>query len=312
MKVFVTGSTGFVGQAVVRALVKNGHEVVALVHTASKGEKLKGERMTLVVGDLNDDASVAAAMKGCEAIAHCAQPEFYTKRLSAGFVRSVAQIELAWTQRLLKAGQGTAKVFVSTSGAWVYGDRGETMVDETSATTTPFRAGAFKLDAEKLAFEQGKALGYSSVVALRAGAVYGPGGTFETFNLGPMRKGGKARWIGSGKQWVSPIQVDDLGEAFAAAIKNQPGFEIINAVDDEPVVMHTYLGFLADKMGAKAPGGVPTFVVSLVGGLIAEALSGGHRVSNAKAKRVLGWKPLFPTYREGFTSLAADVKAGRA
>jgi hypothetical protein len=61
-------------------------------------------------------------------------------------------------------------------------------------------------------------------------------------------------------------------------------------------------------MGAPKPGGVPTFVVSLVGGLVGEALSGGHRVSNARAKSVLGWAPSFPTYREGMTKLAADAR----
>lgn len=310
MKVFVTGATGFVGQGAVRALRRHGHEVVALVHSAAKQSVIAGPGVTVVVGDLDDEQGLAA-VKGCDAIVHCAQPEFYTKRLSAGFVRSVGEKECAWTRRLAKAGAGSAKVLVTTSGAWVYGERGDAVVDETTATPTPFRAAAFKLDAERALFEEAKANGYASAVAVRAGAVYGPGGTFERFNLGPMRKGGRARWIGSGRQWVSPIHVDDLGEVFALAVEKQPGFEVLNATDDEPVVMNQYLGFLAEKMGAPKPGGVPTFIVSLAGGLIAEALSGGHRVSNAKARRVLGWQPKYPTYREGFTQLAADAKAGR-
>ena len=72
MKTLVTGATGFVGAAVARQLCRQGHHVRALVRPTSDRRNLGGLPVELVTGDLTDQTSVAAAVRGCDALFHVA------------------------------------------------------------------------------------------------------------------------------------------------------------------------------------------------------------------------------------------------
>src|SRR5262245_30419919 len=70
MKVLVTGGTGYLGRAIVRALAAHGHDVVVFARTASRSG-LTGVR-ALIDGDIRDGAAVARAAAGCDAVSHSA------------------------------------------------------------------------------------------------------------------------------------------------------------------------------------------------------------------------------------------------
>lgn len=72
MKALVTGATGFVGSAVARKLLAAGHDVRALVRAASDRRNLDDIAVEVVIGDLRDPASLAAALAGCDALFHVA------------------------------------------------------------------------------------------------------------------------------------------------------------------------------------------------------------------------------------------------
>ena len=72
MKTFITGATGFVGSAVSRRLLKEGHSVVALVRATSDKSNLAGLPVEIVTGDLTDPDSFAAALGGCDCLFHVA------------------------------------------------------------------------------------------------------------------------------------------------------------------------------------------------------------------------------------------------
>jgi len=72
VKVFVTGGTGFVGAALVRALLERRHELSCLVRTNSDRSNLDGLDLRLVEGDLRDPGSLEAGMRGCDAVFHVA------------------------------------------------------------------------------------------------------------------------------------------------------------------------------------------------------------------------------------------------
>jgi 2-alkyl-3-oxoalkanoate reductase len=304
MKVLVTGASGGVGLGAVRALRRHGHEVVALVHKR-RPPQLEAEGVQIVQGDLEDDSGVGPA-RGVDAIVHCAMYDVRRKRMNARWANVLRDTEVRWTRRLIEAGAGRASVFVHSSGAWIYGTAAE--VDESSPLQ-PFQPALGKIDGERTAMEQARVHGYQSCVSLRLGAVYGNGvPTFDEFVVGPMKKGGRSRWIGSGEQWVPLAHIDDVGEAFAACVEKRPGYEIFNVNDDEPVQPRTYYAHLASLMGAKPPGGVPAAVASLFLGSVAQALAGGCRASNAKIKRVLGWAPSYPTYRQGMAQVVEGLR----
>src|ERR1035438_636774 len=96
------------------------------------------------------------------------------------------------------------------------------------------------------------------------------------------------------------LHIDDAAQATAAAIeRGQPG--LYNVVDDDPAPVSDWLPALAAAIGAKAPWRVPTFIGRLaVGEHGVMFMTESRGASNAKAKRVLGWAPIWPNWREGF------------
>jgi nucleoside-diphosphate-sugar epimerase len=106
--------------------------------------------------------------------------------------------------------------------------------------------------------------------------------------------------VGGGTGFTSFIHIDDAATATVAAIeRGEPG--LYNVVDDDPAPFSEWLPDLAAAIGAKPPRGVPVWVARLfVGEHGVVMMTEGRGASNAKAKRVLGWQPQFPSWREGF------------
>lgn len=104
MRIFVTGATGLLGSNVVTALEEGGHQVVALVRSRDRAERLlAGRRSRFVEGDLNDVAGFASEMAGCDVICHTAayHREFYTGARNHG--SDLEKINVEATRQLLHA-----------------------------------------------------------------------------------------------------------------------------------------------------------------------------------------------------------------
>jgi nucleoside-diphosphate-sugar epimerase len=81
---------------------------------------------------------------------------------------------------------------------------------------------------------------------------------------------------------------------------------VFNIVDDEPAPVREWLPYLAKYAGARPPRRVPAWLARLLAGDMAVGMmTRGRGFSNAKAKRVLGWKLKYPSWREGFKEVAA-------
>ena len=106
--------------------------------------------------------------------------------------------------------------------------------------------------------------------------------------------------VGSGAGIWSFVHISDAAAATGIAVeRGMPG--IYNIVDDEPAPVSQWLPELAAAVGAKAPYRIPAWLGRLVVGnqglaMMTESRGG----SNAKAKRELGWKPVFASWRDGF------------
>ncbi|MFL5262253.1 MAG: NAD-dependent epimerase/dehydratase family protein [Anaeromyxobacteraceae bacterium] len=305
MRCFVTGATGFVGSAAVRALVRRRYDVIGLVRSAAGARSVEALGARAVVADLRGEGWREAARRA-DAIVHCAQAAYYTRRITPVLERDVGVQDHAWVRALLTAGALRARAFVYASGAWVYGDRGEALTDER-APLAPYRAARFKVKGERIALDGARALGFASATAVRLGQVYGPGGPFLAGVLAPMLRGRRGRYVGTGRQWASLVHVDDAGEALARAAERRAGFDPVNVADDEPVHVADYMRFLAERLGTGAPRRLPAFAAALVAGGIAEPLAGGVRLVSARAAEVLGWRPAYPTFREGFPEVLAEL-----
>jgi nucleoside-diphosphate-sugar epimerase len=146
-------------------------------------------------------------------------------------------------------------------------------------------------------------------IVLRFGGFYGPGaGTEITARL--LRH----RWLpvvkDSDDSVIPLIHIEDAATATVAALCRGRAGEVYNIVDDEPASFVAVVRHLATTIGAPQPRSVPRWSVRLVAPYAAASWLGTKmRVSNAKAKRELQWKPRFPNYRLGIAEFSSTDKS---
>jgi nucleoside-diphosphate-sugar epimerase len=159
---------------------------------------------------------------------------------------------------------------------------------------------ARRVAAERDWLEVGRGMGLT-VATFRLPGIYGPGRS----TLDRVRTG-KARRIAAPGQVFSRIHVDDLAAGLAASIARPRAGAAYNLCDDEPAPNSDVIAFAAHLLGAE-----PTREIPLAEAALSPAAqrfyAESKRVSNARAKAELGWRPQYPTYREG---LAAILAAG--
>jgi nucleoside-diphosphate-sugar epimerase len=315
MKVFVAGATGVLGRALVPQLVARGHEVVGMTRSASKQDLVRSLGARPVVADALDPDAVAQAVAS-------ADPEVIVHQLTALSApmsvrdarrpeRSVAftmtnRLRTEATDHLLAAGRAVgARRFVAQSFAafrWARtGGPVQTEADPLDpnppAALRPGLAGILHLERAVTTIEWGDGL------VLRYGGFYGRG---TAISLAPdavmaalIRKRRFPIVGGGGGVW-SHVHIDDAAAATAAAIDHgQPG--IYNIVDDEPAPVRDWLPVLASALDAKPPRRVPRWLGRLAAGEMATVMMTEVRgASNEKAKRELGWKPRYGSWRQGF------------
>src|SRR6266550_6901879 len=163
MQVFVTGATGYIGFAVATALRRHGHRVFGLARSDAKAARLTRHEIEPVIGDLAEPKTYAGVAAHCSVLIHTAFD------YSAD---GVAKNKLTIDTLLDAAGRGAQpKTLIFTSGAWVYGDTGDRMVDETTPLN-PIKLVAWRPAHEQLVLRAGGVRG----LVIRPGCVYGGAG----------------------------------------------------------------------------------------------------------------------------------------
>ena len=110
---------------------------------------------------------------------------------------------------------------------------------------------------------------------------------------------------GDGANYFSSIHVDDGAAAAVAALDAPAG--VYNVTDDEPLRMRDYGRAITDAFGLKPPRRVPKWLFRLMGGGPAKYILSSQRVSNERFKKTTGWAPKYPTAREGYRQIAAEL-----
>ena len=176
--------------------------------------------------------------------------------------------------------------YLSSTG--VYGDTGGAWVDESAPIGGGRRTARCEAD---LAWQ---ALGAR---VFRLPGIYGPGRS-------PLDRvlGGRAHRIDLPGQVFSRIQVEDIASGVIAGLTAPPG--VYNLADDLPASQNAVIEEACRLLGREPP---PLQTLNEAG-LSPEArafYAENRRVANGKARRVLGWRPRYPTYREGLRALSA-------
>ena len=186
-------------------------------------------------------------------------------------------------------------VYYSTIG--VYGDHGGQWVDETSPTLTRSDRGLARLADEARWIEAGAARGVA-VDILRLPGIYGPGR-----NALMRLRAGDARRIVKPGHVSNRAHVDDIAEVTRLVLTRGLEGQIWNVADDEPAPPQDVIGYAATLLGAALPP-EEAFDGANLSPTSASFFADEKRVSAAKAKGLLGFNPVYPTYREGLKALA--------
>lgn len=176
--------------------------------------------------------------------------------------------------------------YLSSTG--VYGDAGGAWVDEGSPIGGGRRSARARADADWLAL---------GARVLRLPGIYGPGRS----PLDRVR-GGTAHRVDVAGQVFSRVHVDDLASGVIAALRGPAG--AYNLADDRPCSQNEVVAFAARLLGLPVPPVVPLSSLSpMARGFYGE----NRRVANGKARRVLGWAPVYRDYRLGLRALNATT-----
>jgi nucleoside-diphosphate-sugar epimerase len=208
------------------------------------------------------------------------------------------------TDHLLSAAQavGVRRFVAQGNGAFVYGRSGVAVKhEEDPLDPTPLRELRTTVAALRHLEEAVLGADWTEGIVLRYGALYGPGTEMapgaQQFELIRKRK---FPVVGDGGGVWSFVHVADAAEATVAAVEHGSR-GVYNIVDDDPARVAEWLPALAQTLGGKKPRRVPRFVGRLfVGELGVSMMTELRGASNAKARRVLGWRPTYSSWRQGF------------
>jgi 2-alkyl-3-oxoalkanoate reductase len=302
MNVFVAGGSGTIGVPLVRALVTAGHRVHATTRSAGKQGMLRGLGATPVVVDALDAAALETAVRHAEPthVIHqlTALPPMGPRR--ARDLEPTNRLRDEGTRNLLRAAIAAhAQRIIVGSFAPVAaaGDAsGDVQIDGAVAAVRSMESQV--IDAASR--------GAIEAIVLRYGLFYGPGnpGTDELVSL--VRK----RWlplVRNDRGQLPYIHLDDAAAATVAALDHGTSGGVYDIVDDRPASFSEMVTELARISGAPTPLTVPGWIIRMVMPYAARVLSMRLSLSNAMARRELGWAPTFPSYREGLRHMVAPA-----
>lgn len=272
MRVLVTGASGFVGSHLVKRLMRDGHEVYALVRPTSRLDLFDGETPMFVHGDLRDPASLEAIIRQ--------HPDIDTVFHVAGVITPVSQGDqvywdsnFAGTQNMLEAcRQLPLRAFVQCSSVGVIGPLPEIPANETTRCAPDSSYGESKYQAEVLALEYQQKFGLPITVA-RPAWCYGPGDR-RTFKFFRMVAGGRFFLIGDGKTRLHPVYVDDVVDGLLACAEqiDRAAGEVFIVAGPESVTLEALARTAARAAGVSIlPFKVPAGLAKL-GATVCEAV----------------------------------------
>ena len=296
MRLFLTGGTGYIGSAVLDALVRAGHQVDVLVRNREKAALAQARGARPVLGDLNEALSYGEAAAAADGIIHTAFE--YSPR---GPKLDAALLDIA-----LRPSQRPGRLVVYTSDVWVLGPK-PTPADETAAVN-PIELVAWRPDHERRVLDAA-ALGLRTVV-IRPGLVYGGSRGFVA-DLFKDAANGLVRVIGTGDNHWPLVYDRDLAELYARVVANTSASGVYHANDEGDEQVNE----LVAAIGNHAPirpsiRHVPIPEARQKMGPIADALALGQIVRSPRA-RALGWQPSLHSVSGNAARLFEEWRRGR-
>ncbi len=265
MKILLTGASGLIGSALTAKLTDAEHEVTRLVRSSPNRERRE------IQWDPSAGRLDAAALEGFDAVVHLAGESIATGRWTAAKKERIRSSRVQGTRLLaetLARLQRPPEILVSASAIGYYGDRGDEELDEGSAPGSGFLAEVCR-QWEAAAEPAGEA--GIRVVHPRIGLVLSATGGVLAKML-PMFRLGLGGPIGSGRQYVSWITLDDLVGAICHVIATDSLSGPVNAVAPEPATNREFTRALGRALRRPARLPAPAFALRAMLGTMADEL----------------------------------------
>jgi uncharacterized protein len=286
LNILVTGSTGLIGSELVSLLKKNNHRVIRMVRKTPVGRDE-------VRWDPTSGISDKTSIEGVDAVVHLAGENIAAGRWTPEQKRRIRESRIQGTRLLAQSLAylfDPPKVLISVSAVGYYGDRGDTRLDENSAPGSGFLP---ELCREWEAATAPASQRDIRVVNPRLGVVLSADGGSLSKMLTPFRLGIGGR-IGSGKQYISWIAIDDLVRVLEHAIQDESLRGPINAVAPFSVTNLEFSKILGRVLSRPSFMALPSFAARLIWGQLAdEVLLASARVSPARLLQS-NYKFLYP------------------
>jgi uncharacterized protein (TIGR01777 family) len=295
-RVLLTGATGLIGAKLAARLT----EVVVLSRDPEGARRKLGAAEAHAWSPEAGPPS-AAALADLDVVFHLAGEPVSEGRWTAEKKRRIRDSRVMGTRHLvagLAAQARRPRVLVCASAVGYYGDRGDEVLDETAAAGRGFLAevcAAWESEARSA-----EALGIR-VVAARIGVVLARDGGALAKLLGPFRLGAGGP-LGSGRQWMPWIHLDDLVGLLLHAASSDEIRGAMNAVSPQPVTNRDFTRTLARLLHRPALLPVPALALRLALGEVSEVLTASARVLPKTAERT-GYVFRHPTLDAALASL---------
>ena len=301
MNVFIAGGSGTIGFPLVRSLVASGHQVTALSRSAARHAELRDIGASVAVADALDRDGLISAVAN-------ARPTHVVHQLtalpkagprSARDLEATNRLRVEGTRNLLDAAIAAGvRRFVAGSFA--------ILSERDHAASAPVDAAAAAVRSMETQVLDATRSGSIEGVVLRYGMFYGLD-VPSTIAMIDMVRRRRLPIVRGDRGQLPLIQIDDAVSATVLALDHAPAASAYDIVDDRPSSLTEIAETIAEYTGAKRPITVPAWIPRLFAPYMARATSVRLPLSNAMAKRELGWRPAYPSMREGLARILTQA-----
>ena len=294
MRLVVTGATGFIGRVLCARLLQQGHTLTLFTRVSPRDAGTAAKRwVQWTPGALGE---WGAALEGVDGVIHLAGEPIAARKWNDIQRRRIEKSRVEGTNSLVQAiakAEPKPTFLISASAVGYYGPRGDELITEDSPPGDDFLSAVCRAWEEEA--KKAERLGLR-VVRLRTGVVLGSGGGALTKMAQPFKffVGGP---LGSGRQWMSWIQLEDHVRLILQLIDNAQANGPVNATAPNPVRNKEFCQALGRVLRRPCWAPVPGFALRLALGEMAEMLLTGQRVMPAAAQK-LGFQFRYPNLEQ--------------
>ncbi|MGZ8159845.1 MAG: TIGR01777 family oxidoreductase [Methylobacter sp.] len=272
MNILITGGTGFIGSALTKSLIEQGHAVTVLSRSPDKVAKICGPGVN-ALGSLTQ----LNAEDSFQTIINLAGAPIVDARWSEARKQLIRACRIDLTEHLITCiarMNVKPELLISGSAIGYYGDQGDTVLTEQS---TPFEDFSQQLCADwEAAAKQAEQYGVR-VCLIRTGLVVADGGGFLQRMLPAFRLGLGGR-LGDGRQWMSWVHRRDWIKIAQTMIADSTMRGAYNATSPNPVTNAEFTRILAQCLKRPALLPVPAWLLKILLGEMSELVLGSQRV----------------------------------